>query len=111
MEGNFKTKCDEVDDHLEIGEILMKVRAELTDCAHNDKDMMKSEELQKCIEFNLKNQSKLEDIERLAKEQIPDLISESSGFESICGDSVCESFDGNSDDDGMGSMDSDDLEE
>ncbi len=45
MEGNFKTKCDEVDDHLEIGEILMKVRAELTDCAHNDKDMMKSEEL------------------------------------------------------------------
>lgn len=26
MEHNFKTKCEEVDDHLEIGEVLVKVR-------------------------------------------------------------------------------------
>jgi hypothetical protein len=44
------------------------------------------------IEFNLANRPKLDEIERLAKEQIPDLVSESDGFESMCGDSVCDSF-------------------
>ena len=98
MELNFHTKCEEIDDHLEIGEILIRLRAELTDCAHNDKDMNLCTELQQLVEFNLKNHGKLEDIERLAKEQISDLISESSGFESICGDSVCESYNGSDDD-------------
>ena len=98
MELNFHTKCEEIDDHLEIGQILIRLRAELTDCAHNDKDMNLCTELQQLVEFNLKNHGKLEDIERLAKEQISDLISESSGFESICGDSVCESYNGSDDD-------------
>lgn len=40
MEHNFKTKCEEVDDHLEIGAILIKVRQQLTECAHNGTDMM-----------------------------------------------------------------------
>ena len=26
MEGNFSTKCEEVDDHLEIGTVLVKLR-------------------------------------------------------------------------------------
>ncbi len=26
MEINFKTKCEEIDDHLEIGDVLIKVR-------------------------------------------------------------------------------------
>jgi len=68
MEHNFKTKCDEVDDHLEIGEILIKVRNDLTECAHNDKDLNKSEELAKLVEFNLKNHGNLEAINKLAKE-------------------------------------------
>ena len=41
MEGNFDALiADDVDDHLEIGEILCRIREQLTDCAHNDKDMM-----------------------------------------------------------------------
>ena len=53
---------------MEIGQILIRLRAELTDCAHNDKDMNLCTELQQLVEFNLKNHGKLEDIERLAKE-------------------------------------------
>jgi len=30
----------------------------------------------------------------MAQEQVSDLVSESDGFESVCGDSVCESYDG-----------------
>lgn len=68
MEQNFKTKCEEVDDHLEIGEVLLKVRRELTECAHSDGDMMKSIQLIELIEFNQKNWCKLEEIEKLARE-------------------------------------------
>ena len=93
MEQNFKTKVEEdYDDHLEIGEVLIKVRKELTECAQNEGDMSKTPQLLELIEFNDKNKSKLDEIERLAKEQISDLISESSGFESVCGDSVCDSW-------------------
>lgn len=92
MEINFKTKCEEIDDHLEIGNVLVRVREQLTECAHNDKDMMQAKEVQELIEFNVTNRPKLDEIEKLAKEQIPDLVSESDGFESMCGDSVCESY-------------------
>lgn len=72
------------------------------------------------MEFNDKNKGKLDEIERLAKEQISDLISQSSGFESVCGDSVCDSWhssdEDNSDDDEkktipMGNIDADGFEE
>ena len=80
---------------------------------------MQCPELLQLIEFNQKNHSKLEDIEKLAKEQISDLISESSGFESVCGDSICESYhdsDENSDEERkdqkpMGNIDDDGFEE
>jgi hypothetical protein len=64
MEHNFKTKCDEIDDHLEIGEILMRIRTQLTECSHNDLDMSQAPEVLKLIEFNISNRPKLEDIEK-----------------------------------------------
>ena len=99
-----------------MGEILVKVRQEITECAHNNVDMMTSIEIQKLLEFNQKNQGNLESINKLAQEQATDLVSESDGFESICGDSVCESFDGSDSDEEMKfepveSLDSDGFEE
>lgn len=44
------------------------------------------------IAFNKENQSKLEGIEKMAKEQAVDLVSEGSGFESMYGDSMCDSY-------------------
>lgn len=35
-----------------MGEILVKVRQEITECAHNNVDMMTSIEIQKLLEFN-----------------------------------------------------------
>jgi len=52
---NFNTNCEEIDDHKEIGDILIRVRQELTECAHNETDMMTSSELKKLVEFNVTN--------------------------------------------------------
>jgi len=66
MWGNFTTNQED-DDHLEIGEILIEVRTQLIDCAHNDKDMSKIPKLLELIEFNDKNRGQLDEIEKLAK--------------------------------------------
>lgn len=54
--------------------------------------MGQSSEIIRLIEFNIQNRANTEEIDQLAKQQATDLVSESDGFESICGDSVCESF-------------------
>lgn len=110
MEMNFDVNAVEVDDHLEIGDTLVKVRQELTQCAKTGTDMMQAQSLQDLIAFNKENQSKLEGIEKMAKEQAVDLISESSGFESIYGDSVCDSYHSSDEDKppNVGGSDSDD---
>ncbi len=66
MEQNFHTDCSEIEDHKEIGDILIKVRQELTDCAHNDTDMMQSNELKRLVEFNVTNRTNTEQIDKLA---------------------------------------------
>ena len=66
MEQNFNTNCQEIEDHKEIGDILIKIRQELTECAHNDTDMMLSPELKKLVEFNVTNRSNLEGINKMA---------------------------------------------
>ena len=92
MELNFDVSAVEVDDHLEIGETLVKVREQLTQCAKTGADMMQIPALLDLIAFNKENQSKLEGIEKMAKEQAVDLVSEGSGFESMYGDSMCDSY-------------------
>ena len=54
--------------------------------------MSQAEQLKELEKFNEENQSKLESIEKFAKEQAVDLISQSDEFESMCGDSVCDSY-------------------
>ena len=76
----------------------MKVRLELTECAHNETDLMQSMEIKRLVEFNVTNRANTENIDKLAQEQATDLVSESDGFESICGDSVCESYNGSDED-------------
>lgn len=72
MWGNFTTNQED-DDHQEMGEILIEVRTQLIDCAHNDKDMSKIPKLLELIEFNDKNRGQLDEIEKLAKQQQMDL--------------------------------------
>lgn len=60
--------------------------------------MMQSDEIKRLVEFNVTNRSNTEQINKLAQEQATDLVSESDGFESICGDSVCESYNSSDED-------------
>jgi len=46
----------------------MKVRQELTDCAHSETDMTLSNEIKRLIEFNVSNRANTESINKMAQE-------------------------------------------
>lgn len=97
MEENFSVLADE-ESHREIGEILIKVRRELTFCATNDLDVPSgSMSLIMLREFNRRNQgnvSMLNEATRTHKEQ----FIQNDGWET-CSENGSESDDSDDDSD------------
>ena len=93
MMTNFHTLSDEFS-HTEMAIQMLRVRHELTFCAKNDLDMPSgSATLNGLREFNRKNQGQLETMSEYMKQKREEIgESSSDGFESLAGDSQCESY-------------------
>ena len=69
METNFNVIADE-SSHREMGEVMVKVREQLTFCAKNEYDLPSgSEELNKLRAFNAKNMTNVEDMSKYMKQK------------------------------------------
>ena len=96
METNFNTLCDE-HSHVEMAHSIIRVRAELTFCAKEDLDLETgSSTLNVLREFNKKNIGVVDQMSEFMQQKRKEMDekggSDSDGFESLAGDSQCESF-------------------
>jgi hypothetical protein len=115
MDGNFAIDQDEKNhEHTEIAEMLIKLRAELTQRVHDSLDLTKGPVLLELVEFNRNNLAKIDEISAAVAQAKAERIangedSDSSGFESLCGDSICESYNSGGEDVDMNSSDDEEF--